>query len=227
MKKFERLDEAVAPDGTVLTLYRHDGAYVIRVDGVELMSTRRHESEERLAELVCAPLQHTAAARVLIGGLGLGFTLRAALRTLRDDAHVTVVELVGAVIRWNKNPAYDLAAGALEDPRVSLLHDDVAHVLAASVGVFDSIILDVDNGADALTTAGNARLYHDAGIRATTAALRPGGRLAYWSAAVDPAFADAMHRAGLTVEATSARAHGTGSARHALYVARRADESLL
>ena len=222
MKKFERLDEAAAPDGTVLTLFRHDGAYVIRVGGVELMSTRRHHSEDRLAELVCGPLRHVAGVRVLIGGLGLGFTLRAALGALGDDARVLVVELVGAVIRWNEDPAYDLAGPALRDPRVTLRHDDVARVLAASPGAFDGIMLDVDNGAGALTTAGNARLYRDAGIRTAAAALRPGGRLAYWSADADPGFADALRRAGLEVTTTTARAHAAGGPRHALYVARRA-----
>lgn len=222
MKKFERLDGATAPDGTVLTLYRHDGAYVIRVNGVELMSTRRHHSEDRLAELVCAPLRHSTRPRVLIGGLGLGFTLRAALRTLPDDAALVVVELVAAVIRWNEHPAYDLAGPALRDPRVTLRHDDVARVLAASPGAFDGIMLDVDNGADALTTAGNARLYRDAGIRTAAAALRPGGRLAYWSASADPAFAGALRRAGLTVAATGVRAHATAGTRHTLYIARRA-----
>jgi spermidine synthase len=222
VKKYERLDEATAPDGTVLTLYRHDGAYYIRVGGVELMSTRRHHSEDRLAELVCAPLADVAGARVLIGGLGLGFTLRAALHALRADAEVVVAELVEAVIRWNEEPAYDLARTELHDPRVTLLHDDVARVLAANAGAFDGIMLDVDNGADALTSGHNARLYDDAGIRLAAAALRPGGRLAYWSADLDPAFADALRRAGLSVETTGARAHPSTRTRHALYVARRA-----
>lgn len=222
MKKFERLDEATAPDGTVLTLYRHDGAYHVWADGVELMSTRRHHSEDRLAELVCAPLRHVAAPRVLIGGLGLGFTLRAALRTLGDAADVLVVELIEAVIRWNEHPAYDLAGPAMRDSRVTTRHEDVARVLAASPGAFDGIMLDVDNGADALTTARNARLYEHAGIRTAAAALRPGGRLAYWSAGADTGFADALWRAGLNVETTSARAHATSGGRHVLYVARRA-----
>lgn len=222
MKKYERLDEATAPDGTVLTLYRHDRAYFIRVNGVELMSTRRHLSEDRLGELVCAPLAGTAGARVLIGGLGLGFTLRAALGALAADAEVVVAEFVEAVIRWNQDPAYELAGDALRDPRVTLLHDDVARVLAASAGAFDGIMLDVDNGADALTTAGNAGLYRDAGIRAAAAALRPGGRLAYWSAVADPKFATALRRAGLDVQVESARAYATGfGTRHTLYVARR------
>jgi spermidine synthase len=223
VKRFERLDEAAAPDGTMLALYRHDDSYVIRVGNVELMSTRRHHSEDRLAELVCEPLRHAAGARVLIGGLGLGFTLRAALAVLPDDAHVLVVELVEAVIRWNAHPEYTgLAGAALRDPRVAVRHDDVARVLAASSGAFDGIMLDVDNGADALTTAHNAPLYRDAGIRTAAAALRPGGRLAYWSADPDPAFATALRRAGLTVEATAARAHHGRRTRHILYVARRA-----
>ncbi len=221
MKPFERLDAAAAPDGTVLTLFRHDGAYVIRVGGVELMSTRRHHSEDQLAALACGPLRHAPGARVLIGGLGLGFTLRAALGLLAPDAAVDVVELVEAVIRWNRNPAYALAGPALDDPRVTVRHDDVFRVLAASPGAFDAVLLDVDNGADALTTAGNARLYRDAGIRTAAAALRPGGRLAYWSADEDPGLVAALGRAGMRVEATRARAHATAGPRHALYVARR------
>lgn len=206
----------------MLTLHRHDRDYYIRANGVELMSTRRYHSEERLAELVCAPLRRTAGARVLIGGLGFAFTLRAALRALADDAGVVVVELLEAVIRWNENADYDLGATALDDPRVTLVHDDVAHVLASHPGRFDGIMLDVDNGADALTTARNARLYRDAGIRTAAAALRPGGRLAYWSAGADPALARALRRAGLTVETTTARAHATAGPRHSLYIAREA-----
>jgi spermidine synthase len=224
VKKYERLDEAVAPDGTVLTLYRHDGAYYIRANGVELMSTRRHYSEERLAELVCAPLRTVPKARVLIGGLGLGFTLRAALRSLGDDAQVIVVELIEAVIRWNQHAEYDLSGSALGDPRVLLRHDDVANVLRASPDTFHGIMLDVDNGADALTTSGNAALYRNAGLLTAAKALRRGGRLAYWSADRDRAFADALRNAGLKVEVREARAYGKGGARHTLYVARHFDE---
>ena len=156
MKKVERLDAATAPDGTVLTLYRHDGAYSIRVDGVELMSTRRHHSEDRLAELVCEPLRLVPRARVLIGGLGLGFTLAAALRSLAPDARVVVAEILAEVIGWNEDPEYGLGGAALRDERVELRHDDVANVLRAGRGVYDGIMLDVDNGAEPLTTAGNA-----------------------------------------------------------------------
>lgn len=220
VKRVERLGEAAAPDGKVLTLYRHDGAYAIQVDGIELMSTRRHHSEDALAELVCAPLKERAGARVLIGGLGLGFTLRAALRSLAPDAEVVVVEIVEEVIRWNRNPDYALAAEELSDPRVDLRHDDVANVLRESPGGFDAIMLDVDNGAEAFTTRGNAGLYRAEGIRRAAAALRPGGRLAYWSASQEPAFEQALRRAGMEVEATRVRAHPSLRSWHTILVAR-------
>jgi spermidine synthase len=221
VKRTERLGEATAPDGTVLTLYRHDGAYSIRASGVELMSTRRHRSEDRLAEAACAPLVGRPGVRVLIGGLGLGFTLRAALRTVAADAHVVVAELVAEVIAWNRTPEYGLAADALADPRVELRHADVADVIAERPAAYDAVLLDVDNGAEAFTTAGNARLYGAAGVRAAVAALRPDGRLAYWSATAEPAFEAALRRAGLVVEAERVRAYAGGGPWHAIYVARR------
>jgi spermidine synthase len=220
VKRIERLGQATAPDGTVLTLYRHDGAYAIWVRGVELMSTRRFHSEERLAELVCSPLCDAPAPRVLIGGLGLGFTLRAALRTLPADARVTVAEIVPEIVEWNRNPAYPLAADSLADPRVELRQGDVADVLRECPGAFDAIMLDVDNGAEALTTGGNAGLYRTRGVRLAAAALRPGGALAYWSADDDPAFAALLRREGLGVEAVRVRAHATSGPRHTLLIAR-------
>ena len=132
MKPFERLGEARTPNGTLIALYRHDGAYLIRADGVELMSTRRHLSEDRLAEVACAPLRETPRARVLIGGLGLGFTLRAALRQLRDDAEVVVAEFLPEVIAWNADPRYDLSVEAMRDPRVRVVQSDVIDVLRAT-----------------------------------------------------------------------------------------------
>src|SRR5688572_18360619 len=150
MKPVERLGEARTPNGTLIALYRHDGAYFIRADGMELMSTRRHLSEDRLAEIACAPLQDVARARVLIGGLGLGFTLRTALRLLPDDAEVVVAELVAEVIAWNADPRYGLSVEAMSDPRVRVLHDDVTAVLEASPGAFDAIMLDTDNGPDGM-----------------------------------------------------------------------------
>jgi spermidine synthase len=220
VKRYELLAESAAPDGTVLTLHRKDGAYSIRAGGVELMSTRRFHSEEQLAEHVCAPLGRHPGTRVLIGGLGFGFTLRASLRILPADAEIVVAELVGAVIEWNQNPDYPLAADALADPRVRLLHDDVANVLRAGAGAYDAIMLDVDNGAGAVTTGGNAALYREAGVRRAVAALRPGGRIAYWSADADPRFAGLMRRAGLQVEELRVRAHATSGGSHTLLVGR-------
>lgn len=221
MKRVERLGEAVAPDGSVLVLYRHDRNYAISVGGQELMSTRRHHSEDVLAARVCEPLRDHSGARVLIGGLGLGFTLRAALRSLAADAQVVVAEIVEQVIRWNQDPGFALAADALADPRVDLRHDDVANVLRENPGAFDAIMLDVDNGAAAMTTKGNAGLYRDEGIRRAAAALRPGGRLAYWSATDDAAFEKALRRAGLAVEASRVRAHPGLKTWHTIFVAQR------
>jgi spermidine synthase len=222
MKKLERLAEARSPDGTTLVLHRHDGDYLIRAGGAELMSTRHHHSEDRLAELACADLRDRAEACALIGGLGFGFTLKAALRLLPSDAHVVVAELVRAVIDWNENPDYDLAGAAMRDPRVEIRHADVAEVLRASAGQFDSIMLDVDNGPDPMTTSGNGALYSDAGIRMAAAALRPGGRLAYWSAQDDRKFERTLRRAGLSVGVTRVWSHGTSGTLHTVFVAQRA-----
>ena len=222
MKKFNKLGEASAPDGSIVALYEHDGAHVIHVNGRELMSTRRHESEEQLAELICAPLQHAVAPRVLIGGLGLGFTLRTALRILPSDASVVVAEIIPEVVAWNRNEAYGLAHVQLQDARVEVKELDVARVIDDHPASFDGIMLDVDNGADAMTTSGNADLYRLAGIAAAAAALRPHGRIAYWSAEADPSFEKMLRRAGLSVAVTKARSYALSAAWHRLIVAERA-----
>ncbi len=221
MKPLERLGEAHTPDGTVLELYRHDGAYLIRADRVELMSTRRHHSEDRLAEVACAVVRDRPQARVLIGGLGLGFTLRAALRHLRADAEVVVAELVAEVIDWNANPDYDLSAQAMQDPRVRIVHDDVSNVLRANPDGFDAIMLDTDNGPDGMLMSENSRLYTLRGVVATQTALRGDGVIAYWSVAEDPKFLGRLQHTGLTVETLHVRAHETSGPMHTLYVARR------
>lgn len=217
MKPLERLGSARTPDGTELVLYRHDGAYLIRADGVELMSTRRHLSEDRLAEVACSPLRGTPSARVLIGGLGLGFTLRAALKELPADAEVVVAELVAEVIEWNANSSYDLSAAAMQDPRVRVLQEDVNDVLARSPGSFDAIMLDTDNGPDGQLMSENTRLYDARGVATTIAALRPRGGIAYWSVGNDPAFVRALERAGLRVEALRVRAHDRSGVVHTIY----------
>ena len=221
MKPLERLGSARTPDGTELVLYRHDGAYLIRADGIELMSSRRHLSEDRLAEVACRTLRYTPGARVLIGGLGLGFTLRAALRELRADAEVVVAELVTEVIEWNANPAYDLSAAAMADPRVRIVHQDVNDVLAQNRNAFDAIMLDTDNGPDGQLMSENTRLYDTSGIATTIAALKPGGTIAYWSVGDDPGFERALGRAGLKVETLRVRAYDTSGVQHTLFVCTR------
>jgi spermidine synthase len=221
MKPLERLGEARTPNGTLIALYRHDGAYLIRADGVELMSTRRHLSEDRLAEVACAPIRARAQVRVLIGGLGLGFTLRAALQQLSDDAEVVVAELVPEVVAWNADPRYGLSVEAMSDPRVRVLHDDVINVLRANPGAFDAIMLDTDNGPEGMLMSENARLYAMQGIGVTVAALRTGGSIVYWSVGDDPKFARALRGAGLDVDTLRVRAHDTTGPMHTLYVATR------
>jgi len=221
MKPVRLLDQATTPDGTPLTLHEHDGTRFIRVGGVELMSTRQHHSEERLAALACAGLHDRRLAAVLIGGLGLGFTLRETLRHVAVDATVVVAELVPAVIAWNHNPAYGLAADLIGDPRVQIVAADVAHVLGASRGRFDVIMLDVDNGASGLTAAANDGLYAASGLAAARAALRPGGRLAVWSAGSDPRFVARMQDAGFAVEVFKARTHPTGGGWNSIFVGTR------
>jgi len=218
VKKFEKLDEAETPDGTVLGLFRHDGDYTIRVQGVELMSTRRHLSEERMSEVGCAPLDGRSGARVLIGGLGFGFTARAALRFLAPDAELVIAELVEAVVRWNTNPDYPLAADVLADPRVTVRVEDVARTMERER--FDAILLDVDNGAESLTDSGNAALYRRKGIRRAKGALRPGGRLVYWLAGSDPAFLATLRAEGLEVEEQRIATYPGAGTRHSLFVAR-------
>ncbi len=221
MKPTRLLDRAATPDGTPLTLHEHDGTLSIRVGGVELMSARQHHSEERMAELACADLGDRKRAAVLIGGLGLGFTLRETLRHLAADATVVVAELVPAVIAWNRNPAYGLAADVIDDPRVEIVGRDVADVLAESRGRFDGIMLDVDNGARGLTAAANDGLYGMTGLGAARAALKQGGRLAVWSAGPDHRFVARLEEAGFAVEVVKARTHPTGGSWNTIFVGTR------
>jgi spermidine synthase len=218
MKPTRLLDRSATPAGTPITLHEHDGALSIRVGGVELMSTRQHHSEERLAELACAGLGERRRATVLIGGLGLGFTLRETLRHVASDATVVVAELVPAVVTWNRNPAYGLAADVIDDPRVEIVEGDVGEVLAESRGQFDCIMLDVDNGASGLTAAANDALYVATGLGAARSALKPRGRLAVWSAVGDSRFVARMEEAGFEVEAVKARTHPTGGSWNSIFI---------
>lgn len=218
MKKWTTVDEALTPDGKTISLHEHDGSYTIRADGAQLMSTRQYASEEKLAELACAHVRGIRGARVLIGGLGFGFTLKAALRAVAPDATVVMAEILAAVIAWNSNPAFHLAAEAMADPRVMVLQQDVGEAIGRARGDFDSIILDVDNGPAALSTAGNGRLYDYAGLRLARTALRPGGCVAFWSAGPDPAFERRMVQAGFTVDVQRSRSNS--GARRTLFLGR-------
>jgi spermidine synthase len=217
VKKWTRVDKTLTADGKTISLHEHDGSYTIRVDGATLMSTRQHASEEKLAELACAHLKGKCRARVLIGGLGFGFTLKASLSALAPDATVVVAEILAAVVAWNRNPSFNLAVGETEDPRVTVLHQDVGEVIREARGDFDSIVLDVDNGPAALSTEGNNRLYDHAGLHSTITALRPEGCLAVWSVAPDPAFERLMTSAGFRVEVRSCRSRSNSGRWHTLF----------
>lgn len=221
----ELIATAQVPDGEELRLFRHGGDFMIVLDGNELMSTRMRGSEEALAVMACARIAGTQQPRMLIGGYGMGFTLRAALARLPGDARVIVAEIVPEIIAWAHGPMAAVAAGCLEDQRVSLVEGDVVEVIAGSPGGFDAILLDVDNGPDGLVRAGNSRLYAPAGLRAAARALRPGGVLAIWSAARDEAFTRRLKAACFAVDEVTVHArydqHGRGKGpRHVIWFAK-------
>lgn len=220
MKPLERLAETQAPDGTPLALTRRDDEYMILASGKPLMTSRMHGSEEALATIGCRHVP-AHAPRVLIGGLGMGFTVRAALDVLPASALVVVAELVPAVVDWNRGPLAPLAGHPLDDPRVRIDVRDVKEVIRTSPGEFDAILLDVDNGPGAFTLASNAALYGDAGIGAMRAALRPGGVFALWSTQEDKRFEQRLRRAGFEVKAERVRARlKAGGSRHTIFAGR-------
>ncbi len=214
----ELLDTAQVPGGEELRLYRHDRDFMIVLDRNELMSSRMSGSEVSLATLTCERLAGRAAPHLLIGGYGMGFTLRAALAELGGDAKITVAELVPEIIAWARGPMAELAAGCLDDARVTLAMDDVADAISASAARYDAILLDVDNGPDGLVRLANDRLYTMKGLKAAKHALKPGGVLAIWSAAPDKLFAARMAKAGFTVEEVQVRARANGKgAKHVIW----------
>jgi spermidine synthase len=217
MKKWTQLDETTLPDGTKLGLWEHDGAYSLRLAGKELMSTRQYASEQQLAQICCGKLGSVKAPRVLIGGLGFGFTLRAALDVLPRDAVVEVAELLPDVVRWNRDKRYPLAHEALEDPRTDVIEADVADVINQPRGQrYDAILLDVDNGAGAFTQDRNKHLYREVNLTQILSILTNNGVVGFWSAQEDPRFAKRLSRAGFRVETQQARAHTSGGNQHTL-----------
>ncbi len=199
----ELIDTARVPDGARLRLVRNGEDFVILLDRNELMSTDVCASEVALAEMTCARLGKLAAPQLLIGGYGLGFTLRAALAVLDESASVTVAEIVPEIVSWARGAMKRLTAGCLDDPRVQLVHDDVAMLIDAARGAYDAILLDVDNGPEGLTRGINDWLYREQGLEAAARALRPGGILAVWSAFRDDTFVELLKSTGFAVEVVS------------------------
>lgn len=221
MIRRELIDTAWIPDGEKLELYKHDQDYMIVLGHNELMSTRKWGSEEALATMAFDRVKGvTKRPHFLIGGYGMGFTLRAALRTLPEDSKITVVELVPEIIEWARGPMADLAQGCLDNPRVNLMMGDVAHVIDGSRAAYDAILLDVDNGPDGLVREDNNVIYSKAGLRAARNALTPDGVLAVWSAGADPAFTRRLERAGFKVDEVkvASRSNGKGP-KHVIWFA--------
>ncbi|MEW9807076.1 hypothetical protein ABUE31_13875 [Mesorhizobium sp. ZMM04-5] len=216
-----QLDAAKVPGGGELRLKRRGAEFSIMLGTNELMNSRLSGSEEALAELACARIGGRSRVRMLVGGLGMGFTLRAALARLAPDATVVVVELVPAVIAWARGPMAEVFANSLDDPRVEIREADVADVIRAAVGEYDAILLDVDNGPQGLSRSANDRLYGMAGLASAHAALKPGGVLGVWSAHPDGSFAARLRKSGFRVDEVNTRARGKRGARHVVWMAAR------
>jgi len=223
MIPWELLDRAPVPgEGGELCLYRRATEFSIRADGRELMNSLVHGSEEALAELACERIAGVARPRVLVGGLGMGFTLAAVLRQVGLEAQVVVAELVEAVVAWNRGLLGELAGYPVDDGRVVVRVADVAELLREGRGGYDAILLDVDNGPQGLTRQGNNWLYARPGLAAASAALRPGGVLAVWSAGPDRPFDARLRRTGLTVEELQVRGRSpAGRGRYTIWLGRR------
>ena len=219
----ELIDTAQIPGGGgELRLIRRGSEYSIMLGSNELMNSRLSGSEEALARLAAERIGGSPRPLILIGGLGMGFTLRAALAAVGPEARVEVAELVPAVVRWARGPLAHLFELSLDDPRVRILEADVAEPIAAGQGRYDAILLDVDNGPDGLTVEANDRLYDEAGLRRARAALRPGGVLGVWSSAPDKGFTGRLKRTGLAVEEFAVRATAAGKGgRHVIWIATR------
>lgn len=223
MIPWELLDSAPVPgSSSELHLYRRGEEFSIRVDRRELMNSRVHGSEDALAQMACASIADRAAARVLIGGLGMGYTVAAALERLEADAEVVVAELAPAVVAWNRGPLLDLVGRPLESSRVTVREVDVAQILRTEQAAFDAILLDVDNGPEGLTRRSNRWLYGQAGLAAAWKTLRLGGVLAIWSVGPNQSFADRLRQAGYAVEESRVRARATNKgAWHTIWIAKR------
>jgi spermidine synthase len=219
VKPFELLGQTVSPDGTDMKLIRRGDEYLILAGGAILMSSRMHGSEEALATFACQRVRTLERSSVLIGGLGMGFTLRATLDLLSPDATVVVAELVPAVVEWNHGPLGPLAGQPLEDKRVRVERGDVAVILSSRLGPFDAVLLDVDNGPAAFTASSNAGLYDDRGVAAAHAALTMNGVLAVWATREDRKFVQRLRDGGFSVEVQRVRGRlKSGGPHHTIFL---------
>ncbi|NOQ42427.1 MAG: hypothetical protein GQ563_08015 [Desulfuromusa sp.] len=223
MTPWKLLDTAQIPGtDTELCLYQSDDHFSINIkSGGQLMNTLEHESEDSLAMLTCSKIAEHPQPRVLIGGLGMGFTLAAALRHLGANAEVVVGELVPAVVRWNQGPLGEHAGHPLQDVRTRVRVGDVAKILRAERKTFDAILLDVDNGPEGLTRKKNNWLYSMDGLTESYTALRPKGILAVWSAGPDRDFMERLRKVGFTVKQVRVRSDGKQGDLHAIWLAER------
>ena len=216
------VDTAQVPGGGELRLKQRGAEFSIMLGQNELMNSRLSGSEEALATIACERIRDRKAPRILIGGLGMGFTLRAALAALGPAARIVVAELVPAVVAWARGPMAEVFADSLSDPRVSIREADVGHLIGSETSAFDAILLDVDNGPEGLTRKTNDALYDLKGLNAARVALRPRGVLAVWSSKQNPKFTWRLGKAGFAVEEVRARANGSrGGARHVIWIATR------
>ena len=201
---------AEVPGGPPLRLVRHGGDFIIMLDRNELMSSRMSGSEKALGVMTCERLRRPDSARLLIGGYGMGFTLRAVLEALGPGARMVVAELVPGILEWARGPMAEMTKDCLDDPRVEVRIEDVGRAIEAGKASYDAILLDVDNGPDGLTRPANDGLYSARGLANARAALRPGGILAIWSAGADAAFTKRLKQAGFTVDEVRVRARENG-----------------
>lgn len=215
MKPRTKIDSAKTPDGAVLDLFEHDGHHEISMRGAGLMGSRQHNSEEELAVHACEG--HADAPVVVIGGLGMGFTLRAALDALPEDARVVQVELVEKIVSWNRGPLGAHAGHPLEDERVKVVIGDVSKVIERNQGTLAAVMLDIDNGTEPMVRERNRRVYSQNGLRRIHASLRMGGRLAIWSAGEDPRMVTRMKNSGFHATSHESYARpGRKGARHVI-----------
>ncbi len=221
MRKSRLIDKAILPSGEELTLREEAGFFMVRADGMPLMSNMAHYSEEHMAVLGCKGLKEKADARVLIGGLGMGYTARAALEQLGPTGRVIVSEISPTLIEWNRGPLADLADRPLEDKRTELAVGDLVDYVLSSPEPFDAMLLDVDHGPDSFTAEGNVRLYSRKGLPRLRSLLRKGGTLVIWSAYNAPSFPRAMRVAGFRAESIRVKARKTKGSWHYLYVGHR------